>query len=232
MYYKLSNRYSFDIIESEIGIKFRFPDLFEASPIVDGLNEEILPIVTSENSDRIEYGIWGILPDDFKEDWQDFQKIRNTLNIDLRSIDEKSDYQDALENRRCVVLVSGFFASYNFQGQIYPIYIYPKNAKLFSLAAIYNVTNDGFITFTLLLEKSNFEISKLQNISDSMPIVLNDEHKDIWLGEHFEDITLGKNDSFKDLDFSSHPIAKEFYKNNILYNSILDPVIYKEIINS
>lgn len=231
MYYKLSNTISRNSIESEVGLKFRFPDLYESSPIIDGLNEELLPIIIKNNSEAIEFGIWGILPEQYKEEWSDFQNIRNTLNLDVRSIDLNSDYHQALIHRRCAVVVSGFFASYNFQGQIYPVYVYPKKGEVFYLAGIYNVTYDGFITFTVLLEKNNYYVSKIHNISDSMPIILDNTHKDIWLSDDYSTI-IGDNKSFDTLEFSSHTVAKEFYKNNILFDTVLEPVIYKDLINS
>ena len=129
MYYKLSTNVNLNVIESEMGVRFRFPDLYDAVPIIDGLNEELLPIITSENPEHIDFGIWGILPQNFKENWADFQNIRNTLNLDIRTIDSNSDYKEALEKRRCVVVVSGLFASFNFRGQIYPVYIFPKKSE-------------------------------------------------------------------------------------------------------
>ncbi|WP_299226251.1 SOS response-associated peptidase family protein [uncultured Psychroserpens sp.] len=230
MYYKLSNSASLNVIEFSMDAKFRFPDVYKTSPIIDGLNEELLPVITNEKPETLEFAIWGMLPDNFRDEWSVFQKIRNTLNIDVRAINAHSDYKVALQERRCVVVVSGFFASYNYQGQVYPIYVYPEGDKVFSLAAIYNITFDGFITFSILLENSNYLMSKLHNISDSMPIVLDESHKDIWLGENYNTIIMGYNNSFEKLNFTSHTIAKEFYKNNILYDSILEPATYKDLI--
>ncbi|MGS2727035.1 SOS response-associated peptidase family protein [Psychroserpens sp. BH13MA-6] len=216
-------------IESKTGLPFRFPNLYNSSEIIDGLYEESLPVITIDRPDEINLAIWGILPQNYREDWQVFQQVRNTLNLDIRSIHQDEEHENALMHRRCVVIVSGFFASFNYQGQVYPVYIYSKQNVPFYLAGIYNRTHDGFITFSILLEKHNFQMSKLHNVSDSMPIVLNDQHKKIWLGEHYADILSGCNTSFEDLCLTSHTIAKEFYKNNILYDGILEPAIYKDL---
>jgi len=229
MYYKLSNNFAVNDIEESQGLKFKFPDAFESKPIIDGLNEEILPVVTNQRQDVVEFAIWGLLPQNFKEDWSVFQNTGNTLNMSVASVLESEIYSEVLLQRRCCILVSGFFASYYFDGEVFPIYVYPENQKYFALAGIYNKTDDGFITTTLLLRRANAHMSRLHNISNRMPIVLCSENMQHWLNNGYSTIVYDEVDDFDNLNMKSHTIAKEFYKNNIVFDSILNPVEYKNL---
>jgi len=229
MYYKLSNNFVVDDIEDLGCLKFKFPDAFRSKPIIDGSNEEILPVITDQNEHKIDFAIWGLLPQDFKEDWSVFQSTGNTLNMHITDVIDDPNYNEVLRNRRCCILISGFFASYYSGGEVFPIYVYSSSTPIFTLAAMYNLTNDGFLTTTVLLKDTNKYMSKLHNVSKRMPIPLSVENMHSWLGEDFRAIAQNNVDNFSDLDIKSHSIAKEFYKNNIVYDSILEPVHYENL---
>ncbi len=230
MYYKLSNNFTVKDLKEAHGLNFKFPDIFERRSIIDGLDEEILPVVLDKAPKTVDLGIWGILPQDFNDDWQVYQKVSNTLNLEIASIISNDHYGKVLQQRRCCILVSGFFGSYYQNGEIYPIYIYSGTSKVMALAAIYNITNDGFVTCSLVLKKANSYIKNIHNISDSMPMVMNVDHMSKWLGPNFTPLSCSGQDDFDTLDMKSHTIAKEFYKNNIIYDNILDPVTYTSLI--
>lgn len=229
MYYKLSNDFVIDDIEVLGSLKFKFPDAYQERPLVDGLNEELLPVILDKNPDIVDFAIWGLLPQNFKEDWSVFQSTGNTLNMDLSAVLTDKVHQDILIQRRCCILVSGFFASFYNNGEVFPVYVYSNKSPVFALAGIYNITNDGFVTTTVLLKESNNYMIKLQNISNRMPITLDMENMRYWLSDEYGSIVYDGIDDFSQLDIKSHTIAKEFYKNNIVYDSILEPVQYQNL---
>ena len=233
MFYKVSNIATVDTIESTYGATFRFPHLHSREALVDGLNEEILPIITANTPDQLNFGIWGLLPQGYKEDWADFQKVRNTLNLDIKDIRNEDWLLEPLKNRRCVVMITGFFASFSFEGQIYPVYIHSNPLKPICVAAIYNVSDDGFYNFSLVLVESNDYISNVHNISRTMPLIMDENSYDMWLDDDEYELILNKPElGIRDLTFESHTIAKEFYKNNIVYDSILEPAIYRRLVTN
>jgi len=229
MYYKLSNDFSVNDIESMQNLKFKFPDVFESRKLIDGLNEEILPVVLNNNQDAVDFAIWGLLPQNFKEDWSVFQNTGNTLNMTLSYALENDNYRDAMKHRRCCILTSGFFASYHLNGQVFPMYVYSGNNKVIALAGLYNITNDDFVTTTVLLRPSNNFMSNLHNLSNYMPVTLDLENIGQWLNDGWSTIAYNEVDDFDALNMKSHTIAKEFYKNNIVYETILEPVTYKNL---
>ena len=230
MFYKLSNISNKLILEKELGLSFKHPNIYKPNPIINGLNESLLPIITSENSNIISHGIWGILPENFEGDWQNFQNVINTLNVSKEKLSTNQLYKDAFENRRCLIIVSGFFTNYYKDGKIYPYYIYEKSERPFYLAGIYNKLSDGFITCSLLLTSEDGFLSKFQNLTNLMPIIINKNDQDQWLSTDTEKTKLATllNNKYS-ISLKAHPIARDFYEQDIVFRTILDPVNYEGI---
>lgn len=226
MYYKLSNIAGVGEMERVFDANFKYPHIHLKAPLINGLDEELLPIITDTDTSSIQFGIWGILPEGFKEDWEVFQKTQNTLNL---SVGDVLDSDKFTIGKRCVVIVSGFFMTYLYQGEIYPFYAYPKSKKPFAVAGVYNTTYDGYKTFGLLLTNINAKVAKYHNISKKMPIVLSHDHYKTWLSSAYKNVLKNSHEGFEALDFQSHPVAREFYKNEILFDSFLDPAGYESL---
>lgn len=226
MFYKLSNIANVEDMEMVFGATFKYPDIYLKNPLINGLDEQLLPVITDDNLEQIQFGIWGILPEGYKEDWEVYQKNQNTLNLHLDSL----KYMDNFSiEKRCVVLVSGFFTMYLHKGELYPFYAYPKSKKPFAIAGIYNKTYDGFITSGLLLTKLKSAPAKYHNINKTMPAVIAPNNYEKWLGEDYVKLLHEDFEDFANLDFQYHPIAREFYKNEIRFESFLDPADYESL---
>ncbi|WP_211074626.1 SOS response-associated peptidase family protein [Aquimarina sp. MMG016] len=230
MYKKISNIAERELIEKEFGISYKFPKLHSPSPILDGSEECTLSIITMDNPAFISYGIWGLLPKNYVDEWSDFQKIFNTLNISKEYLSKTRMFSEAYNQRRCIIIVTGFFIYHLHNGSFYPYYVYLSSKKPFYLGGIYNTLEDGFITCSIVTTKAKGIIKDIQNLNDTMPLLIAKESKKAWLDPDSEisEIDLLLNNPV-DLDFCAHPIAKEFFKNDISYDSMLSPVYYKDI---
>jgi putative SOS response-associated peptidase YedK len=183
-----------------------------------------------ENHHVISPSIWGILPEGYKEDWSIFQNICNTLNVPISSMDKHLWYAKSLAIQRCLIPVTGFFTSYLKDGTIYPFYFSRTNGNPFCLAGIYNKTHDGFLSCSIITCKADDAINKVHNVGQTMPMILSSELQSAWLQEGIEmnDIKEILNTPH-DYQIKSYPIAREFYKNNISYDSMLEPVYYDAV---
>ncbi|UOB16727.1 SOS response-associated peptidase family protein [Abyssalbus ytuae] len=230
MYHKLSNIAARKSIEEEFGINFKYPKVYQPNSVINGLDESTLSIVTMKNPDQISYGIWGILPEFYEESWKEFQSVKNTLNLREIDLEEESWYSTALQTRRCVIIVTGFFTSYINNGNIYPYYVYSPFNKPFCLAGLYNILEDGFITCSLIVSKSNNFIRKIENISGFMPVAIPLEDYKYWLDSK---TSLIKIKEFlqkpKPIKLKAHTITKDFYKENGENNSVLNIVSYQSL---
>lgn len=226
MFYKLSNTANVEEMERMFGVTFKYPDIYLKNPLINGFNEELLPIITDKNLYKIQYGIWGILPEGYREDWSVFQKTQNTLNTDLNIINNSDKFS---LDKRCIVIVTGFFLTYVYKGEIYPFYTRLKSKKPFAIAGIYNTTHDGYITCSLLLTAINTKAAKYHNIGKRQPLVISPKNYELWLSSNYQVVLDGNYDDYEALNFTSHPVAREFYKNNILFDSFLDPSEYESL---
>src|SRR5690554_3464345 len=100
MFYKLSNTTDLMSIESTFDAKFKFPLLYRTSPIINGLSEQSLPIITMDQSQSIDYAIWGLLPQNFNEGWESFQNLSNTLNMSLDNAQQLDWINNLLMDQR------------------------------------------------------------------------------------------------------------------------------------
>ncbi|MGY5354264.1 SOS response-associated peptidase family protein [Wenyingzhuangia sp. IMCC45467] len=175
------------------GIPLKHPELYKKSYIITGKEETIIPIITQENSKEISYGIWGLLPKNYNDDWLEFQDLVDTLTV--KSDELKNNILiDKLENiNRCLILVTGFFTTYLRDGKTYQYHIVAQNQKPFYVAGYYNKLNDGFLTFTLLLTHQNEAIKKYQNLTKYMPTIIDSGYKNLWLSD---DITIDNLEGF------------------------------------
>ncbi|MGB5820279.1 MAG: SOS response-associated peptidase family protein [Saonia sp.] len=230
MYYKLSNTADRSQIEEAFDMPFKHPKIFRPEVVIHGLNEATIPVITMEEPELISFAIWGMLPSNYEEEWAIFQSVTNTLNLEEKSLDANYWHSESLNDRRCLVIVTGFFTSYLHQGKVYPYYISLSSGEPFLLAGIYNRAEDGFLTCSILVGKADSFIQRFQSIVDSMPLIISRELMNAWLnpkadiGEIKELLrTLEK------ADLQANPIAKELFNQNISYDSILEPVDYKNI---
>lgn len=230
MYYKLSNTANRSRIEHRFGVSFKHPNLYRPEVVINGLNEVNVSIITSEQPDLISLGIWGILPEDYTDEWTTFQNVTNTLHLDPDAIASQSWSSKSLERRRCLFIVTGFFTSYLRDGVVYPYHVGLKSGAPFFLAGVYNTLEDGFITCSLVVKKADTFIRKFQNIGDIMPIIIPDKLADVYLDKSIFpkqlNEFLGQDHG---LELRATPIEKEFFSQNISYDSMLEPYDYKNL---
>lgn len=224
MFYKLSNIASRKAIEKEFNRSFEFPRLYKPLPVINGLEESTLPIITIDEPTKIKFGIWGLLPQNLEDNWKVFQNLTNTLNINVEQLNTNNSlYDEALDTRRCIVLITGFFTSALHEGKMYPYHVYIKDHKPFGVAGVYNKLEDGFITCSILVNRTNKAMQNIPNMLDYKPVIFEEKDQKHWLNKSFKyenlkELVL----SHTSLNYFSHPIHKEFYDNNTIYQKILD----------
>ena len=230
MYNKISNTADRRMIETEFGIKFKYPKLYKKSFIINGANEATISLITMEEPDIINFGIWGILPENYKEEWLDFQNVVDTLSVAKDRINNEELFEQPFKLRRCLIIVTGFFIHHLHEGVLYPYYVHQTAKQPFALAGIYNVMDDGFITCSIVVTDVAGDLATIENIDSKIPVVLSKKHCDTWLNTSAtKEALYNITEDVNQVKLHAHPIAKEFFKNDIVYDSFLDPVNYKNI---
>lgn len=181
MNYQLSNIATKEQIKDFTKLSFKYPFLYKPKRKINGLKEQTVSLITTENPALITQGIWGLLPENYSENWSKFQNIRNTLHINKLEIKRNILFKEALLNRRCLLIVTGFYAHKIIDNTIKNYLVEKKNQEPFYLAGIYNVTNDGFITCSVINTKSTEKLNSFNNIYEVMPLQMPKIFKSMWL---------------------------------------------------
>lgn len=82
--------------------------------------------------------------------------------------------------RRCFIIVSGYFSFILKKDELIPVFSKNASKNILFLAGIYNKTEDGFITCTLLVKKASYFIRK-NSFSPLVPIALSPDECEDWL---------------------------------------------------
>ena len=231
MFYKLSNIADLNTICNTFNASFEFPDLYKRQLIIDGNNEESLPIITNSAPSTLKYAIWGLMPQNFKEDWTEFQNVSNTLNLPLRLIDELIWTKALFNNQRCVIITTGFFTSYIDNGKVHPFYVCRKHNLPFAIAGIYSQLEDGFLTTSILTSKKQVKnIKNIHNVGKAFPLVI--AHKDIksWFSKNMTYKTFKKS-YFSPPKLKAYPVSQKIYKGLMSDESILNNIQNNELLN-
>lgn len=223
MIYKLSNEADRATIEKEFGIPFRYPNLYKPNPIINGFHETNLCLVTMENPSQISLAIWGLMPQDFKEDWHVFQDNANTLNVKMEELESIAWMKESFKQRRCLIIVTGFYTHLLENGNTCSYYIYQTSKKPFYLAGTYNILNDGFMCTAITVNKTDSFLSSYHNISNLAPVIVPKEKAATWLNK---DATIDDLEQFiqnpKKVSLEAKQMSNEFFLKNLTGNTQID----------
>lgn len=182
MFYKISNIASGKSIEAKFKVSFEFPNLYKPKTLIDGLKESTISVITTANPKKVVYAIWGLLPENFEDNWSVFQDVVNTLNVKMETLENSNGiYSNLLQKRRCVIMATGFFTTWLTNGTIERCHVHLPNYEPFAIAGVYNELNDGFITTSLVVTRISESFKDIPNISNLKPLVLNEGELEQWL---------------------------------------------------
>ncbi|MEZ5008936.1 MAG: SOS response-associated peptidase [Chitinophagales bacterium] len=145
-----------------------------------GFDHPQLSIITNDKEKPFKIASWGFIPSWAKtlEDGKQFWN--KTLNARSEEMFEKNAYQSSAKNKRCLIVVDGFYEHHHYAGKTYPFFIHAQEPIL--LAGLWNEikTPDGaMVTFSICTTKGNSLLKKIHNNPKMnqarMPVILNDE---------------------------------------------------------
>ncbi len=206
---KISNVASREGVEAKLNAAFTFPHLYSPSVLINGIKETSVCIVTSESMNSINFGIWGILPMGYENGWKDFQSEKNTLNVDVDSLELTPWLMESFHTRKCLVISTGYYLSKIENFKMRPYHTTMFHNEVFCFAGIYTILDDGFHSFGILTR----EDKSTNIINQPTPIIIKqDSYKDY----------LTNNITISDLqnlelkidaqNFMQFPVSRELYK--------------------
>ncbi|RNI22694.1 SOS response-associated peptidase [Rufibacter latericius] len=162
-------------VVSEILDKYQQEPRFNAAP------SQLLPVVTNQNPNEVQFFSWGLLPSWAKEKEHGLRPI----NARTETILEKSTFKRLLAHKRCLVPADGFYEWKKVGKDKTPYRILMKEGQLFTFAGLWDEwvdpsTGEVLHTFTVITTEPN---ELMAGIHNRMPVILHPEEEHLWLSE-------------------------------------------------
>jgi putative SOS response-associated peptidase YedK len=173
-------------IELRFDTRFKEPDVYEPVYHVSAFSLPKAPVITNEEERTMKMLNWGLIPF-WVKDRKTAEDIRlKTFNARSETIFEKPSFRTSIKNRRCLVIVDGFFEWRLVKGKNYPYYIKAAEGGAFALAGIWDTwknkeTDEELFTFSIITTKANPLLEKIHNKKKRMPAILRKEDEFRWL---------------------------------------------------
>ncbi len=162
-------------IEHRYRAKFEEIDMFEPTEHYNAFSFPKTPVITNDDSKKIEMISWGLIPKWANENWN----RTYTLNARIETIHEKVSFKNNVENR-CLVLVNGFYEWQHIKSKKIK-HLIDFNNELFCLAGIYSEYKNKK-TYTIVTTEAQGIMRQIHNSKLRMPIALyTDEQINNWL---------------------------------------------------
>ena len=136
-----------------------------------------LAVVTNEAPETIDLYEWGLVPH-----WADDPgAIHRPINARAETLANKPMFRDALDRRRALVLVDGYYEWLERRDDTkQPYRIARQDGEPFALAGLWERWENGSVheTVTIVTTAAN---DRIRPIHDRMPVVLPRDREDEWL---------------------------------------------------
>ncbi|MGJ8593869.1 MAG: SOS response-associated peptidase family protein [Aquaticitalea sp.] len=215
---KYSNIASSNALKHHLSVEFDYEYLYHPEHVINGKRENSVAIITGLNQEKIQFGIWGILPHHYNDGWKQFQANLKTLETTIDQLKASDWLYDAFQNRRCLIIATGFYTSSIDNQTLVPHYNSLENNDIFCFAGIYNILDDGFITFSILSRALNPD----NILETTSPIILDDKKYSDYLSDDFPlKKLMNKTYEIDSTLVSSQRISKKNMKNRIYLNDAI-----------
>ncbi len=195
----------------EVQVHFDVDELGDKH-LVSGFAHPHLPIVKQGS---IELGEWGLIPS-FAVTAELVNDMQNkTLNARSDTIFERKSFKESIVNKRCVLIIDGFFEWRHAGGDKFPYYIYPKDESVFYLGCIYTIYTDKTTgemkdTFSIITTEANTMMQFIHNTKKRMPLILDKDAIASWINIDTPVATLKKlMKPYNEALMQSHSISKD-----------------------
>lgn len=216
-------------------------DYEEATYHLNGFGHPYLPVITSEQPGLVQMYRWGLIPNWAKNREKADELRKMTLNATCENLFIKPSFQYSAFEKRCVIIVAGFYENRHEQGGKvkYPYFIYPAEKQpVMYLGGIYShwqdkTTQEIIFSCSIITTPANTLMSKVHNSKMRMPFVLEEKQIKHWLNpklnrEQVEDMMRPCREEL----LEAHTISRNFnkFKNtDTNVDTITEKVDYPEL---
>lgn len=164
---------------------FQLSELPSVRPTWNAAPTQQLPVVrASQAGHRLDHLRWGLVPS-----WAKDLAIGNRMiNARSETAADKPSFRSAFRQRRCLVVVDGFYEWKQEGTHKRPFCIRLENNRPFGLGGLWErwSSPEGEVveTFTILTTTPNHV---MESLHDRMPVIIEEEHHERWLATDLQD---------------------------------------------
>jgi len=237
MCYYSSISVGFKIIETRFGVQFIQAESFKPVYSASAFTFPNMPVITSEEPDRVLLFQWGLIPFWVKDHTAALNIRQRAINARAETIFEKPMFRQAILAKRCLVLVNGFFEWRHENKKAYPYYIKLKHAQPFALAGIWDKwrnpdTKEEIRTFSVITTKANSLMAQIHNTRKRMPVILSGDNEKRWLEKGLDKKEIRSMlEPYNSADMQAYPVERSIIKLgfNTTEPSILQETEYSNL---
>lgn len=210
----------------------------------NGFAHQKVAIIPQENPKFITPLMWGLVPhwessEKYKEYYKNSIKYGSGLNAKSEKLFSSNMYKGSAMERRCVVPLTGLHEPHHTNVKvggkpfIVPFRFARNDDQFLNVAGIYDFTNDGMATFSILTKEATPLFSKIHNKKNRRPVILHDRDIEKWLDKSTtrEKIQDLMDNDLPDRELRAYPISRDLYRTKVDTNNpeIIEKVEYEEI---
>jgi putative SOS response-associated peptidase YedK len=148
----------------------------------NAFEKRLLPVIGSENPDKISHMRWGLIPH-----WSDTDTLKYaTQNCMVETAAEKPAFRKAFQSGRCLIPADGFY-EWQHRGKVkQPWFISHQDQSVFAFAGIYDTWQPAgggpaLHTFSILTMPASPLMAQIHNTKKRMPVILPADVEHLWL---------------------------------------------------
>jgi putative SOS response-associated peptidase YedK len=153
---------------------------------LSGFTQPLVPIISALQPDIITAFNWGLIPDFCKTEMDAKDMQTKTLNAKSETVFTLPSFKSSIREKRCLILVDGFYEWRTIGKQKYPYFIKYKDNDVFAMGGIFNdwvnkQTGEQTKTFSIITTPANNVMAKIHNTKLRMPFILPKGLEHEWL---------------------------------------------------
>lgn len=192
MCYNVSTKKISKETEKQFKSKIDTSSVLPSHYYLSGFTHPLVPVISAMQPELITAFNWGIIPDFCKTQKEAKEMQAKTLNAKSETVFTLPSFKNSIRDKRCLVLVDGFYEWRTIGKQKYPYFIHYNDHEIFAMGGIYNDwlnKETGIIehTFSIITTPANAIMSKIHNEKLRMPFILPKGLEKNWLDANLKD---------------------------------------------
>ena len=199
-------------LEARFKATFYSEDLEKYNPLpnYNVAPTHVMPVIKNKDKDHFAPMRWGLIPF-----WAKDHKVGyKMINARVETLHEKAAFKHALQKRRCLVPMDGYYEWQKSGKEKIPHRIVLRDQDIFSVAGLWekwkSPSGEEWESFTVITQDAS---PSIEHIHDRMPAILTPELETVWI-----DLELSAEDAlsvicpYVDDYIRAYPVSKRVGK--------------------